>query len=139
MADIGGTRRWLEFNTRTEKFSSVLVPTDFKGPISGNFMRVDPNGKMVWSTAGTRIVGLNIETKQFAAYDIPTKNPGAYGMDVAGDGRVWLPNAKPTRWAADPVTERSTSSRPVASTFRAAWGPIGKAISGSVSTGRASS
>jgi|SwirhirootsSR2_FD_contig_61_3501024_length_1782_multi_4_in_0_out_0_1 virginiamycin B lyase len=90
MADIGGTRRWLEFNTKTEKFNSVLVPADFKGPISGNFMRVDPNGKMVWTTAGTRIVGLNIQTKQYAAWDIPTKNPGAYGMDVAGDGRVWF-------------------------------------------------
>ena len=33
---------------------------------------------------------LNIQTKQFVGYDIPTKNPGAYGMDVAGDGRVWF-------------------------------------------------
>jgi virginiamycin B lyase len=90
MADIGGTRRWLSFDTKTQTFSSVLVPADFKGPISGNFMRADPNGKMVWTTASTRIVGLNIQTKQFVAYDIPTKNPGAYGMDVAGDGRVWF-------------------------------------------------
>jgi virginiamycin B lyase len=90
MADIGGTRRWLEFNSKTERFASVLVPDNFKGPISGNFMRADPNGKMVWTTAGNRVVGLNIDTKEFAAYDIPTKNPGAYGMDVAGDGRVWF-------------------------------------------------
>jgi virginiamycin B lyase len=90
MADIGGTRRWLEFNTKTEKFNSYLVPSDFKGPISGNFMRPDPSGKAVWTTASTRIVGLNLETKQFTGYDIPTKNPGAYGMDVAGDGRVWF-------------------------------------------------
>lgn len=90
MADIGGNRRWLQFDTRTQAFASVLVPPDFKGPISGNFMRADPNGKMVWTTARTRIVGLNIQTKQFVAYDIPTKNPGAYGMDVAGDGRVWF-------------------------------------------------
>jgi len=90
MADIGGTRRWLQFDTKTQRFNSYLVPADFKGPISGNFMRVDPNGKMVWSTAGTRVVGLNIQTKEFAGYDIPTKNPGAYGMDVAGDGRVWF-------------------------------------------------
>jgi len=89
-ADIGGTRRWLQFDTKAQKFNSVLVPADFKGPISGNFMRVDPNGKMVWTTAGDRVVGLNIETKQFSAYPIPTKNPGAYGMDVAGDGRVWF-------------------------------------------------
>ena len=90
MADIGGTRRWLQFDTKTQRFSSYLVPSDFKGPISGNFMRADPNGKMVWSTAGTRVVGLNIETKEFSAYEIPTKNPGAYGTDVAGDGRVWF-------------------------------------------------
>lgn len=90
MADIGGNRRWLEFDTKTERFNSILVPDDFKGPISGNFMRADPNGKMVWTTAGDRVVGLNIQTKQFAAYMIPTKNPGAYGMDVAGDGRVWF-------------------------------------------------
>jgi hypothetical protein len=94
MADIGGTRRWLEFNTKTERFNSFLVPDDFKGPISGNFMRADPNGKAVWTTASTRIVGLNLENKQFTAYDIPTKNPGAYGMDVAGDGGFGLPNAK---------------------------------------------
>ena len=90
MADIGGTRRWLEFNTKTERFASVLVPDDFKGPISGNFMRADPNGRMVWTTAGDRVVGLNIQTKEFASWMIPTKNPGAYGMDVAGDGRVWF-------------------------------------------------
>jgi virginiamycin B lyase len=90
MADIGGTRRWLEFNTKTQAFASVLVPDDFKGPISGNFMRAAPDGKMVWTTASTRIVGLNTQTKQFTAYDIPTKNPGAYGMDIAGDGRVWF-------------------------------------------------
>jgi streptogramin lyase len=90
MADIGGTRRWLQFDTKTQRFNSYLVPADFKGPISGNFMRADPNGKMVWSTAGNRVVGLNIETKEFSGWDIPTKNPGAYGMDVAGDGRVWF-------------------------------------------------
>ena len=72
----------------TLKVGGRLVPADFKGPISGNFMRADPNGKMVWTTASTRIVGLNLATKQFTAYDIPTwvekkQNPGAYGIDVA--------------------------------------------------------
>ncbi len=90
MADIGGTRRWLEFNSKTEKYNSVLVPDDFKGPISGNFMKADPTGKAVWTTAGVRVVGLNTATKQFTAYDIPTKNPGAYGMAIAGDGRIWF-------------------------------------------------
>ena len=93
MADIAGSRRWLQFDTKYQEFTSY--PVLINGPMSGNTMRADPNGKMVWSTAGTRIVGLNIETKQYTAYDIPhylqtKRNPGAYGIDVAGDGRVWF-------------------------------------------------
>jgi virginiamycin B lyase len=94
MAEVGANRRWLQFDTKYQEFTAY--PADFlRGSINGNSMRADPNGKMVWSTAGTRIVGLNIETKQFVAYDIPhwvetKQNPGAYGIDVAGDGRVWF-------------------------------------------------
>jgi streptogramin lyase len=78
--------------------------------MTGNTMRVDPNGEMVWSTAGTRVVGLNIKTKQFTAYDIPTfvekkQNPGAYGIDVATDGRVWFAEREANKIARlDPVT-----------------------------------
>jgi len=95
MAEIGGNRRWLQFDTRNGEFTSYPVPPDFKGPISGNFMQVDPSGKMVWTTAGNRIVGLNLQTKQFSAYDMPhfletKKNPGGYGLDIAGDGKVWF-------------------------------------------------
>ncbi len=94
MAEVGANRRWLQFDTKYQEFTAY--PADFlRGPITGNSMKADPNGKMVWSTAGTRIVGLNVETKQFVAYDIPhfietKQNPGAYGIDVAGDGRVWF-------------------------------------------------
>jgi virginiamycin B lyase len=95
MAEVGANRRWLQFDTKYQEFTAFPVPADFKGQVTGNSMRADPNGKMVWSTASTRIVGLNIETKQFVAYDIPhwtqtKQNPGAYGIDVAGDGRVWF-------------------------------------------------
>jgi hypothetical protein len=72
MAEIGPNRRWLQFDTKNNEFTAYPAPPEFKGQMTGNSMRVDPNGKMVWSTAGTRVVGLNIETKQFAAYDIPT-------------------------------------------------------------------
>lgn len=105
MADIGGSRRWLEFNTRTETFTPYPVPAEFKGSISGNTMRVDPNGKMVWTTAGTRIVGLNIQDKKFTAYEIPTNDPGAYGIDVAGDGRVWFAEREANKMGRlDPAT-----------------------------------
>jgi virginiamycin B lyase len=95
IAEVGTNRRWLQFDPKYQEFTTYPAAADFKGQLSGNSMRADPNGKMVWSTAGTRIVGLNIETKQFVAYDIPhwvetKQNPGAYGIDVAGDGRVWF-------------------------------------------------
>jgi virginiamycin B lyase len=94
MTEVGANRRWLQFDTKYQQFTAY--PADFiRGQITGNSMKADPNGKMVWSTAGNRIVGLNVETKQFVAYDIPhfvetKQNAGAYGIDVAGDGRVWF-------------------------------------------------
>jgi virginiamycin B lyase len=81
MTEIGANRRWLQFDPKYQEFTAFPAPAEFRGQMTGNSMVADPNGKMVWSTAGTRIVGLNIETKQ---------NPGAYGIDVAGDGRVWF-------------------------------------------------
>ncbi|HEY7297574.1 MAG TPA: carboxypeptidase regulatory-like domain-containing protein [Xanthobacteraceae bacterium] len=109
VAEVGTNRRWLQFDTKYQEFTAF--PADFmRGQISGNFMRADPNGKMVWSTAGTRVVGLNIETKQFVAYDIPhwvetKRNPGAYGLDVAGDGKVWFVEREANKIARlDPAT-----------------------------------
>jgi virginiamycin B lyase len=95
VAEAGTNRRWLQYDTKYNEFATFQAPADFKGPMNGNSMRADPNGTMVWSTANTRIVGLNVQTKQFVAYDIPhwvetKQNPGAYGIDVAGDGRVWF-------------------------------------------------
>ena len=110
MAEIGANRRWLQFDTRTMEFTSYPVPPTLKGNISGNTMVADPNGKMVWTTAGTRIVGLNIQTKQFVAYDIPSwvetkKNPNAYGLDVAGDGTVWFAEREVNKMGRlDPAT-----------------------------------
>jgi virginiamycin B lyase len=110
MAEVGANRRWLQFDTKSQEFSVYPAPPEFKGQLSGNTMRVDPNGKMVWSTAGTRVVGLNIQTKQFTAYDIPyfvqtKRDPGAYGLDVAGDGRVWFAEREANRIGRlDPTT-----------------------------------
>ena len=95
MAEVGANRRWLQFDTKYQEFTAYPAPREFRFPITGNTMRADPNGKMVWSTTRNKIVGLNVETKQFVAYDMPhfvetKQNPGGYGLDVAGDGRVWF-------------------------------------------------
>ncbi|HLH98911.1 MAG TPA: carboxypeptidase regulatory-like domain-containing protein [Xanthobacteraceae bacterium] len=110
MQEVGTNRRWLEFNTKTQEFSVFPASPDFKGQMNGNSMRVDPNGKMVWSTAGYRVVGLNLETKEFTAYEIPyytetKRDPGAYGIDVAGDGKVWFAEREANRIGRlDPAT-----------------------------------
>jgi virginiamycin B lyase len=95
MTEVGANRRWLQFDTKYQEFTAFPAPASFTGQMTGNSITVDPNGKMVWSTTRSRIVGLNIQTKQYVAYDMPhwlqTKhNPGGYGIDVAGDGGVWF-------------------------------------------------
>ena len=95
MADSGRNRRWLQFDTKTGEFTAFPAPASLKGNVSGNTMIAHPDGKMIWSTNGNRILGLNIQTKQFVAYDIPAalatkKQVQSYGMAVAGDGKVWF-------------------------------------------------
>jgi len=95
MTEVGANRRWLQFDTKYQEFTPFPAPASFTGQMTGNSITVDPNGKMVWSTTRNRIVGLNIQTKQFVAYEMPhwvakKENPGGYGIDVAGDGGVWF-------------------------------------------------
>jgi len=110
MAEVGANRRWLQFDTKYQEVTTFPAPADSKGQMTGNTMRADPNGKMVWTTASTRVVGLNIQTKQFVAYDIPhfvetKQNPGGYGLDVAADGRVWFAEREANKMARlDPET-----------------------------------
>jgi len=93
--EVGANRRWFSFDTKYQEFTSYPAQAGFTGPMTGNSIVADPNGKMVWSTTRSRIVGLNLQTKQFVAYDMPhwtetKKNPGGYGIDVAADGGVWF-------------------------------------------------
>jgi virginiamycin B lyase len=110
MGEVGANRRWLQFDTKYQEFTTYPVSANVSGPVTGNSMRVDPNGKMVWSTTRNRIVGLNIQTKQFVAYDMPhwvktKQNPGGYGIDVAGDGSVWFAEREANKMARlDPAS-----------------------------------
>ena len=95
MADGGRNRRWFQFDTKAEKFTVYPAPQGITGNIGGNTMRVHPDGKTVWSSNGNRMIGLNIASKEFAAYPIPswekTKKPaGSYGVAISGDGKVWF-------------------------------------------------
>jgi len=110
MGEVGANRRWLQFDTKYQEFTVFPVQSGFTGPITGNSIKVDPNGKMVWSTTRDRVVGLNLQTKQFVAYEMPhwiqtKKNPGGYGIDVAGDGSVWFAEREANKMGRlDPAT-----------------------------------
>ena len=64
----------------------------------------------------------------------PRTIPGAYGIDVAGDGRVWFAEREANKIGRlDPATGKIDEFTTPGSTFRAGWERIGRAISGSAS------
>jgi virginiamycin B lyase len=96
MVDGGPNRRWLSFDTKTEKFAVYEVPPTRSGGASGNTMRVHPDNT-VWLAAigSNQIIRLDPATKQFTIYDVPVgvqnnKNSTPYGMAIGGDGNIWF-------------------------------------------------
>jgi len=94
-ADGARNRRWFQFDTKSEKFTIYSAPRNLPGNVGGNTMYVHPDGKTVWSSNGNRILGLNIASKEFTSYTLPSyektkKNAGSYGVAVSGDGKVWF-------------------------------------------------
>jgi virginiamycin B lyase len=92
----GPNGRWLSYDTNSTKFVSYAWPKG-KGNAGGNSMAIHPDGT-IWATGGGgEARQLNPATGEFKIYPSPStktqKNPGAYGLTVAGDGSVW--------WAED--------------------------------------
>ncbi len=89
----GPNNRWLSYDTANGKFLAFAW-TGRKGAAGGNSMALHPDGT-VWATgAGREARQLFPETVQFKFYEAPAakhhKNPGAYGIAIAGDGKVWF-------------------------------------------------
>jgi len=89
----GPNNRWLSYDTANGRFLAFAW-TGRKGAAGGNSMALHPDGT-VWATgAGKEARQLFPETVQFKFYEAPAakhhKNPGAYGIAVAGDGSVWF-------------------------------------------------
>ena len=91
--DASKNRRWLNFDTKTEKFTIYPVPDSF-ATVNSNTMIVHPNGT-VWGAGSTHVMGLDPKTGKFVRYPIPSwektkKNANGYGMAVSGDGKIWF-------------------------------------------------
>jgi virginiamycin B lyase len=94
----GPNGRWLSYDTKYDKFSSFQWPKGH-GNAGGNSMAVSPDGKIYATGLGKEVRVLDPATAEYRFYPSPSaggkKEPGAYGIAVAGDGSVW--------WAEDNI------------------------------------
>ena len=92
----GPNGRWLEYDTKTDKFAQhAWPPNSGHGSARGNSMAISPDGT-IWGTGLNKEVRmLNPATGEWKFFESPSakSNPGAYGITVDGDGDVW--------WAED--------------------------------------
>jgi virginiamycin B lyase len=104
----GPNQRWLSYDTNTDRFLAFAWPRG-KGPAGGNSMALHPDGT-IWATGGGKEARQLFPDKvEFKFYEAPAakphKNPGAYGLAVAGDGSVWFAEDEADLMArVDPVT-----------------------------------
>jgi virginiamycin B lyase len=105
----GPNKRWLSFDTKTEKFIAYAWPNNLPGGAGGNSMALHPNGT-IWGTgANNQVRMLDPQSATFKQYLSPSAKdkplPGAYGLAVAGDGSVWWAEDEADKMArVDPAT-----------------------------------
>ncbi|MEE8350466.1 MAG: carboxypeptidase regulatory-like domain-containing protein [Acidobacteriota bacterium] len=86
--------RWLSYDIQTAQWTSWDFPDSIRGGANGNSMALHQDGT-IWLTGPGALRRLDPTTHQWSNFDTPTwtqthKNPGGYGITVAGDGRVWF-------------------------------------------------
>jgi virginiamycin B lyase len=86
--------RWVSYDIKADKWTSYPFPSGLRGRPNGNSMALSPDGS-IWSTGPGAARRYDPATKQWTAWDTPTwtqthRNPGGYGIAIAGDGRAWF-------------------------------------------------
>ena len=86
--------RWLSYDIPAGEWTSYDYPSSTRGGANGNSMALHPDGT-IWLTGSGSVRRLDPATREWSSWDTPTwtktqKNPGGYGITVAGDGRVWF-------------------------------------------------
>ena len=94
LPDGSAERRWLSYEIKAGKWTSYDFPATMRGGSGGNSMAIAPNG-IIWNSGPGAARSLNPVTKEWNSFDSPTwlntkRNPGGYGIAVAGDGKVWF-------------------------------------------------
>lgn len=106
----GPNGRWLSYDTKYDRFASFQWPKGH-GNAGGNSMAIHPDGTIYATGLGKEVRALNPGTAEFRYYPSPSasgsKEPGAYGLAVAGDGSVWWAEDNIDKMARlDPATGR---------------------------------
>jgi streptogramin lyase len=86
--------RWLSYDIKAAQWTSWDFPSSIRGGANGNSMALHPDGT-IWLTGPGALRRLDPGTREWRDWDTPTwtrtqKDPGGYGITVAGDGRVWF-------------------------------------------------
>jgi streptogramin lyase len=86
--------RWLSYDIKAARWTSWDFPDSIRGGANGNSIALHPDGT-IWLTGPGSVRRLDPSSGEWSNFDTPTwtrtqKNPGGYGITVAGDGRVWF-------------------------------------------------
>jgi streptogramin lyase len=92
----GPNNRWLSYDTVNRQYKSYPWTERGHGGSGGNSMTIHPNGRIYATGMGREVRMLDPATAEWKFFESPYfkanngKNPGAYGIAVAGDGSVWF-------------------------------------------------
>jgi streptogramin lyase len=87
-------KRWLSYDIGSDKWTTVPFPSTMLGRANGNSMALHQDGS-IWGAGPGAMRKYDPATRKWDQFVTPTlnktrKNPGGYGIAVAGDGRVWM-------------------------------------------------
>ena len=87
-------KRWLSYDIKNQKWTTVPFPSTMIGRANGNSMALSHDGS-VWGAGPGAMRRYDPVTQKWDQFVTPSltqtkKNPGGYGVAVAGDGRGWM-------------------------------------------------
>jgi virginiamycin B lyase len=91
--------RWFSYDTKTGEWGVYSLPQGLARDTTNKHIEMAFEGDDAYEGGANQIVKLNVKTKEFSVFDVPSwvktrKDVGIYGIAVAGDGRVWFAEAR---------------------------------------------
>jgi len=102
--------RLFSYDTRTGEWNVFAIPKGLTRYAGGQHVEATFGDGNVFSGGSNQIVKMNLATKVFSVFDVPSwvktkQNVGIYGIAVAGDSDVWFAESRTDRMGRlDPKT-----------------------------------